>query len=300
MARRMGGEGRRGLVRMLAPLMAAAALAATVVVAGVAAPASAAPLNYVALGDSYTAGAGILPLSSTISPLCLQTTLNYPHLIAHADGFDLQDVSCSGATSGDMTSSQYPGVAPQFDALSGSTSVVTVGIGGNDNNLFVGALVDCGVTDIFDFLNIGSPCKAIYGNTFANDVSGDASTVGGVLQGVHARSPQAQVFVVGYPDLLPQSGHCYPTMPLTTGDTAYLNGIEEDLNSMLQSEASAFGATFVNTFTPSIGHDACKSSSVRWINPIIASGGGISVHPNPTGESELATFVQSALSSKGL
>jgi len=285
---------------MLAPLMAAAALAATVVVAGLAAPASAAPLNYVALGDSYTAGAGILPLSSTISPLCLQTTLNYPHLIAHADGFDLQDVSCSGATSGDMTSSQYPGVAPQFDALSGSTSVVTVGIGGNDNDLFVGALVDCGVTDILDFLNIGSPCKDIYGNTFANDVSGDASTIGGVLQGVHARSPQAQVFVVGYPDLLPQSGHCYPTMPLTTGDTAYLNGIEEDLNSMLQSEASAFGATFVNTFTPSIGHDACKSSSVRWINPIIASGGGISVHPNPTGESELATFVQSALSSKGL
>ena len=300
MARRMGREGRRGLVRLLAPLMAAAALAATVVVAGVAAPASAAPLNYVALGDSYTAGAGILPLSSTISPLCLQTTLNYPHLIAHADGFDLQDVSCSGATSGDMTSSQYPGVAPQFDALSGSTSVVTVGIGGNDNDLFVGALDDCGVTDILDFLNIGSPCKDIYGNTFANDVSGDASTIGGVLQGVHARSPHAQVFVVGYPDLLPQSGHCYPTMPLTTGDTAYLNGIEEDLNSMLQSEASAFGATFVNTFTPSIGHDACKSSSVRWINPIIASGGGISVHPNPTGESELATFVQSALSSKGL
>jgi hypothetical protein len=280
--------------------MASAALAATVVLAGMAAPASAAPLNYVALGDSYTAGAGILPLSSTISPLCLQTTLNYPHLIAHADGFDLQDVSCSGATSGDMTSSQYPGVAPQFDALSGSTSVVTVGIGGNDNDLFVGALVDCGVTDILDFLNIGSPCKDIYGNTFANDVSGDASTIGGVLRGVHARSPQAQVFVVGYPDLLPQSGHCYPTMPLTTGDTAYLNGIEEDLNSMLQSEASAFGATFVNTFTPSIGHDACKSSSVRWINPIIASGGGISVHPNPTGESELATFVQSALSSKGL
>ena len=300
MALRMGRTGRRGLARLLAPMMAAAALAATVVVAGTAAPASAAPLNYVALGDSYTAGAGILPLSSTISPLCLQTTLNYPHLIAHADGFDLQDVSCSGATSGDMTSSQYPGVAPQFDALSGSTSVVTVGIGGNDNDLFVGALVDCGVTDILDFLNIGSPCKDIYGNTFANDVSGDASTVGGVLQGVHARSPQAQVFVVGYPDLLPQSGHCYPTMPLTTGDTAYLNGIEEDLNSMLQSEASAFGATFVNTFTPSIGHDACKSSSVRWINPIIASGGGISVHPNPTGESELATFVQSALSSKGL
>ena len=67
--------------------------------------------------------------------------------------------------------------------------------------------------------------------------------------------------MVGYPDILPQSGNCYPTMPLTTGDTAYLNGVEKDLNAMLASEAAANGATFVDTFTPSIGHDACKSTS---------------------------------------
>ncbi len=297
MAPRIGRDGRRGIRRALAAMVAVAVVA---VVAASAAPASASSRNYVALGDSYTAGAGILPFSPTISPLCLQTTLNYPHLIAQANGWNLQDVSCSGATSGDMTTSQYPGVGPQFDALSGSTNIVTVGIGGNDNDLFLGALVDCGVADIADFLNIGSPCKDLYGNTFADDVSGDASTIGGVLQGIHASAPQAQVFVVGYPDILPQKGNCYPTMPLTTGDTTYLNGIEKDLNSMLQSEAAANGATFVNTFTGSIGHDACKSSSVRWVNPIIASGGGISVHPNPTGESELATFVESALSSKGL
>ena len=61
------------------------------------------------------------------------------------------------------------------------------------------------------------------------------------------------------------------------------------------SEASANGATFVDTFTPSIGHDACKSTSVRWVNPIIATNGGISVHPDPTGEAEMALFVESAL-----
>ena len=280
----------------MVPLVAAATLAVTMLVVATSGQVVASSsLNYVSLGDSYTAGAGILPLASGISPLCLQSTLNYPHLVASADGLNLTDVSCSGATSSDMTTSQYSGVGPQFNALSASTNVVTVGIGGNDNGLFLDALLECGVLDIADFLNIGAPCKAVYGNTFANDVSSDASTIAGVLQGIHAHSPAAKVLMVGYPDILPQSGNCYPTMPLTTGDTAYLNGVENDLNSMLATQAAANGATFVNTYTPSIGHDACKSSSVRWVNPIIASGGGISVHPNPTGESEMAIEVESAL-----
>jgi hypothetical protein len=292
------GRSRLRRFRLGAAALAAPLVAATLVLAGGAGSASASSstsLNYVALGDSYTAGAGILPLSSSISPLCLQSTLNYPHLVAAKEGWQLQDVSCSGATSSNMTTSQYPGVGPQFNALSGSTNVVTVGIGGNDNDLFLGALVDCGIVDIADFLNIGSPCKDLYGNTFANDVAGDATTIGGVLQGIHARAPGARVLMVGYPDILPQSGNCYPAMPLTTGDTAYLNGVEKDLNAMLASEAAANGATFVDTFTPSIGHDACKSTSVRWVNPIIATNGGISVHPDPTGEAEMALFVESAL-----
>lgn len=289
-------SGRRA--RRLAPLTTIAAvamLAATVMLVATGGPAASASLNYVSLGDSYTAGAGILPLSPGISPLCLQTTLNYPHLVASAEGYNLTDVSCSGATSADMTTSQYSGVAPQFNILSSSTNVVTVGIGGNDNDLFVSALVDCALLDIGDFLNIGAPCKAVYGNTWSNDITSDAPTISGVLHGVHALAPEAKVLMVGYPDILPQSGNCYPTIPLTTGDTAYLNGVEEQLNSMLATQAGADGATFVNTFTPSIGHDACKSANVRWVNPVIPSGGGISVHPNPTGESEMALFVEADL-----
>ena len=262
--------------------------------------ASASSLNYVALGDSYTSGDGISPASPTAPVDCAQSAADYPHLTAKAEGWSLTDVSCAGANSGDMTGAQYPDQPPQFNALSGSANVVSVGIGGNDNNLFVSALVDCGVIDIFDFFNIGAPCKALYGNTFANDVANDASTIGGVIAGIHARASNATVFVLGYPDILPQSGNCYPTMPLTTGDVSYLNGIEKDLNTMLQSEASAHGATFVDTFTQSIGHDACKSSSVRWVNPIIASGGGISVHPNPTGAARMGSALQAAIGAKGL
>jgi len=296
MHRTWGGRRGRGGVR---GVLVSAALGLVAVSVGAVPAGAAARPNYVALGDSYTADPGVSALASGISALCLQSSADYPHQVGAAQGLSTTDVSCSGATSSNMTTSQYPGVAPQFDALSSATNVVTVGIGGNDNNLFLGALLSCGILDIADFLNIGSPCKAVFGNTFANAVSGDASTIAGVIQGVHADAPGAAVFVVGYPDILPQSGHCYPTMPLTTGDTSYLNGVEKDLNAMLSSEAAANGATFVDTFTPSIGHDACKSGSAQWVNPIIATNGGISVHPTPNGVSETTQLVEAALATKG-
>jgi GDSL-like Lipase/Acylhydrolase family len=257
-------------------------------------------LSYVALGDSYTSGDGIAPASATAPADCNQSAADYPHQIATSEGWQLTDVSCAGAKSANMTTAQYADQVPQLGAVTSASNIVSVGIGGNDNNLFVSALVDCGVADVLDFLNIGAPCKALYGNRFVNDVSSDASTVSGVIQGVHARAPHARVFVVGYPDILPQGGHCYPTMPLTTGDVSYLNSLEEHLNAMLKSDANANHASFVDTFAQSVGHDACRPSSVRWVNPLIAGGGGISVHPNPAGATEMGMALRSAIRTMGL
>jgi len=301
---RRDGLGNRPTTRRGAPARRTAVAAVGVValaVALAAVPAGAAVGGtYVALGDSYTADPGVSGLAGGISPLCLQSSADYPHLVGAAEGFSTTDVSCSGSTSADMTAAQYPGVQPQLAALSASDTVVSVGIGGNDNDLFVGALVSCGILDVGDFLNIGAPCKAVFGSTFANAVAGDAATIAGVIHGIHARAPRAAVFVVGYADILPQSGNCYPTMPLTTGDTAYLNGVEKDLNAMLSTEAAANGATFVDTYTPSIGHDACKTGTARWVNPIVATNGGISVHPTPNGVAETTRLVEGAMTAQGL
>ena len=71
-------------------LAGAAALATALTVVATASPASATTsltvdqLDYVALGDSYSAGAGILPPDPYASPLCIRTTKNYPRLIASA------------------------------------------------------------------------------------------------------------------------------------------------------------------------------------------------------------------------
>lgn len=253
---------------------------------------------YVSLGDSYVSGPAILPPALGAPLDCLQSARNYPHLTASALGLALHDVSCSGAATSDFTTAQYSDQPPQFNALNSSTGVVTVGIGGNDNNLFVGTLATCGAEDlIFPF---GTPCKATYGNKLAEEIAADGPVVGAALHQVHVLSPSAKVLVVGYPDILPQSGNCWPTVPLTTGDTAYLNNVEKELNSMLAKEAAANGAVYVDTYTPGIGHDACKSISTRWVEPVLPESDAFSVHPNERGMAAEAGVLESAMKADGV
>jgi hypothetical protein len=284
--------GSRAFGALVALVLAALALAAT--------PALASATSYVSLGDSYTAGPFILPFASEAPLECLQSARDYPHLTAAALSLSLRDVSCSGATTENLTTTaQYADQPPQEDALSASTGVVSVGIGGNDNNLFVETLATCGAEDFvtFGLLNL---CKDTYGNKLAEEIEADGPVVGGALAEIHERSPAAKVFVVGYPDILPQHGKCYPQVPLSEGDVAYLNGVEKDLNAMLSREAAANGATYVDTFTPSIGHDACKSLPTRWIEPVLPESDAFSVHPNEYGMEHDATDLETAMRAEGI
>ena len=279
--------------------LSAALLALTALLALAAPSLATASTSYVSLGDSYTSGPFILPLAPGAPLECLQSARDYSHLSASALGLSLADVSCSGATTENLTTTaQYSDQPPQEDALSASTGVVSMGIGGNDNGLFGETLVVCGLEDLaFPF---GTPCKDTYGNKLAEEIEADGPVVGGALSEIHERSPRALVFVVGYPDILPQSGNCWPTVPLTTGDVAYLNGVEKDLNAMLSREAAAHGATYVDTYTPSIGHDACKHLPTRWVEPVLPESDAFSVHPNEYGMEHDATDVEAAMRAAGI
>ncbi len=57
---------------------------------------------------------------------------NYPHLVAERLGYDLVDVTYSGATTANVLRERQHGAPPQVDALDGSEHLVTVTIGGND------------------------------------------------------------------------------------------------------------------------------------------------------------------------
>ena len=63
----------------------------------------------------------------------------------------------------------------------------------------------------------------------------------------------------------------------------YLRSTEQRLNAMLATQAAANGATLVNWYNASIGHDACKSSSNRWVEPLVPGELAAPIHPNKAG-----------------
>jgi hypothetical protein len=75
----------------------------------------------------------------------------------------------------------------------------------------------------------------------------------------------------------------------------YLRGVESAFNTMLASVAAASHATFVNTYADSVGHDVCRSASVRWIEDVIPTSAAAPIHPNEHGEQAMATQVLAAL-----
>src|ERR1700722_4671318 len=103
-------------------------------------PAVAGAVNYVSVGESYNSVPGIMPPAPGAPAGCGQSEKNYPHITATSLNLSLTDVSCGGATTSDETEAQFEGQPPQDDALSASTEVVTVGMGGNDHGLFGGLL----------------------------------------------------------------------------------------------------------------------------------------------------------------
>jgi len=239
--------------------------------------------NYVALGDSYAAGP-IIP--NQIAPFgCLKSDHNYAHLAAPTIGLPLKDATCSGATTNDMTESQSTelgSVPPQFDSLSAETTRVSLTIGGNDIG-FSEIALSCVTLNPFS-----TPCKDKYDSgghdQIAERIAATAPKVAAVLQGIHSRSPSAKVFVVNYAAIFPETGYgCWPQMPMGFGDVPYLRSKEKELNAMLATQAAANGASLVNWYNASIGHDACKGSSTRWVEPVIPTNLAAPVHPNERG-----------------
>ncbi|WP_375480686.1 SGNH/GDSL hydrolase family protein [uncultured Jatrophihabitans sp.] len=246
------------------------------------------PLRYVALGDSYSAASGNVPPDPTAPPECLRSTVNYPHVIASALHASLTDVTCGAAETSDYATSQYPGVAPQLDALQKNTQLVTMTIGGNDSGVFIDSIVECGAAGL-STLGQGSPCKDKYGSSFENTIKNTTyPSLVKALRAVKAKSPKARIAILGYPWILPATGGCYPQMPVATGDVPYLRHEQATLNDAVRRAAAATGATYVDFSAVSNGHDACKAPGVRWIEPVLTGTNPVIVHPNPLGESKMA------------
>ncbi len=246
---------------------------------GAASPAAPAPVSpspsptpprftsYVALGDSYTSGP-LIPMTDVANG-CFRSDHNYPSLLAqrlHVVHF--RDVSCSAADTTDLRGRQttFGGtrIRPQLDAVTPGTDLVTLGIGGNDFDLFSTLVDTC--TGLRASDPSGAPCARqlrAQGKSPAALMHGVRDRVVAALRAVEARAPHATVVLVGYLRLAPTHGTC-PGLPLAAGDYRLAVRSSRLLDVALASAARRTGTTYVDMYTASAGHDVC--SAHPWVN----------------------------------
>lgn len=244
----------------------------------------------VALGDSYTAGL-LLPLDSSAKPVgCFRSTVNYASRVAEALHAPVYaNAACQSAGVVDLThSAQTPdGVnPPQLDSLAPDDSLVMMTLGGDDLS-FSHVLKGC--MDPF-----GSPCQDHYWY-LSQQISNEKPKMITALHEIHRRAPHARVLLLGYPDLFPASGGCWPIAPFTSRDIAFLRSTELKLNAMLAQAAAAADTTYVDTYGPTTGHDMCQGPKVKDVEGLIPSSTAMSFHPNARGQEAMAAQVLASL-----
>ena len=267
---------------------------------------------YVALGDSYTSGPNI-PSQATSTPAgCDRSDRNYPSLVAEQLALkpaDFRDMSCTGATIADLTSTQSTdnGVnRAQLSALSDETRLVTIGIGGNDIG-FSSLIKQCVKSGVLyyamgsgKYTGVAAPCREEYVSGGTDEIQQRIDTAGdrlaSALARIKDRAPQAEVYVVGYPAILPPTAaNCGRELGLAPADVPFLHKEAQSLNTTLRERAAAAGAVYVDTYKPSVGRDACSDRTTRWIEPMIPLAPAAPVHPNARGERGMADAVLDAI-----
>jgi hypothetical protein len=265
--------------------------------------------EYVALGDSWSADVVIADANgtpdTTYAPVgCGQSHTNYPKLLAAELGItNFRDATCGGAETDDFYAPQSVepgGTNPaQFDRLTPTTDLVTVGIGGNDAGI-AGAAMDCfGVFPDNETAPPGTApeqvpsggCKDKYApeggeDQLAQQILEAEPKVVAALQEIHRLSPDARVLIIDYFAAVPEHA-CYPTVPISEEDMVYLHATMLRLNAMVQRAAAAGGAEFVDSYTPTIGHDICQAPNVRYAEvygpSVNGPAVGVPAHPNSAG-----------------
>jgi len=101
---------------------------------------------------------------------------------------------------------------PQFNRLSATTDLVTIGFGANDSALGTEAGVAC--ISLLSFPS--ASCKTATDNAIGRIPAIEANFVAAIGQ-IRAISPNAQIFVVNYLASFPSSG-CWPLVPVNITD----------------------------------------------------------------------------------
>lgn len=292
------------------------------------------PINYVAMGDSYSSGESVEPYFSdsatpNLSPIvnrCHRSQRAYSQLL-HApfsssplidSALSVHFIACSGARTYNVLpsgSGQYdepPQLAQGF--VNDRTNLVTVTIGGNDVG-FKGALIACSVVPCIapwipaPSLNPVESLSSWISDTVQSQDFLDQLTL--TLHAIRYDAPNATIVVSGYPTIFPVSRDdqlgCAKLAPLVDAES-FLNGIGYQLNNVVQEAARRAGVYYNDRVQNAFdGHSICGGSG-EWINgytapeitlgqsfPFVGLAAASSFHPNAAGQAGYAVSIEDFL-----
>ncbi|PRY01666.1 SGNH/GDSL hydrolase family protein [Allonocardiopsis opalescens] len=253
--------------------------------------------GYLALGDSYSSGDG----ADSYAPGtardggCWRSDNAYPHRVAevHAFAGGLGFWACSGQRGQGMLD-QLGGADSQLDRLEAGTSLVTLGVGGNDLG-FVPVLRTCMVRLPF----VDADACAAQEAEIIERMDVLDGVLAEILAVVAERAPDARVLLVGYPRLFPPEPEgWYYTLP--PEDQRWMNTMAAEFNERLRAAArradelrtsgdGVGSVEFVDTYDAFDGHEV--GTDEPWLNGVVLASreeGGITVdrssfHPNAVG-----------------
>jgi hypothetical protein len=283
--------------------------------------------GYVALGDSYSAGEGLLPFApgTSVTQCDRSVSFAYPDLLykllreqEHQASFSF--TACSGAVvSGILKPTHRAGglVQPQVNGkVQPSVGLVTLTIGGN-NAIFSKVVLTCVVS--------GNCLEEVFPPPGVNEATAKRIPPGKLLTQwgpativqigkqdaalfltLRRDFPNARIIVVGYPYLFPSSsGPGFPFFPpecasilnrLSAHERAGIRILQDEFNNRTYEEAVVSGIEFVSPVAIWDGHEPCGASGqftnsvkpyLNFPNPV--NGG--SFHPNAAGQQTLAALL---------
>lgn len=232
-----------------------------------ASPAQAAATDrYVALGDSYASGVGADSYTAE-SGSCLRSTNAYPALYnTNVKPASYVSVACSGATTATVINSQLA-------ALSSTTTLVSVTVGGND----------VGFSNIMSTCVLQGETQCVAAVQAAEDKARTElpGKLANVYNGIKSRSASARVVVVGYPVFYQLGTLC---VGLSATSRAKINEGINLLDDITRTAATSAGFTFADVRSIFVGHQLC-SYGEKWLHALNYLNLTISYHPTAAGQS---------------
>ncbi|MEB4208490.1 SGNH/GDSL hydrolase family protein [Mycobacterium sp. 94-17] len=253
--------------------------------------------RYVALGSSMAAGPGIRARAAGAPRWSGRSARNYAHLIAQRYGYDLVDVTFSGATTAHVLTERQHGAPPQIAALDGTESLVTVTIGGNDVGYIPLLTVAALPRSLRHLPLLGDRIGELLDRQ-ARDRALDAvfESLCAVGRALRQRSPQARIFFVDYLTVLPPAGA--PAAPLSPTDADLGRHVAATLETMTADAAAATGGEVVRAAAESRDHHAWSPDPWTTLPARLGvplPGRPAPLHPNAAGMRAVADLIAAQL-----